>query len=189
MKKSTIVLVIYLSIVLAGCSPTDDSFTIEDYERVCQQITAVRKAWFKSRPRMNYSAQPYNVYLVIDTNVPAIWLEREDQISDSEKCQLPSGFQWEVYHVTPEGKRLLSSPVRLKQRTDTSQIDITQEMIFAHAFKSKGHSGMHFTITDSGNSCGWGKVDNWQYSWGAKPDKPDAVDQSFVVTPEEYDDN
>ena len=79
---------------------------------------------------MNYSEHPYNVFLVIDTNVPAMWLERDGQTSDSEKCQLPAGFQWEIYHVTPKGKRLLQSPVLLKQRSDSSQIDITQEMFF-----------------------------------------------------------
>ena len=188
MKHSISLLVVCLSIALAGCSPSDDSFSMEEYEKVSQQITAIRKTWFKSRPRMNYSEHPYKVFLVIDTNVPAMWLERNGQVSDSEKCQLPAGFQWEIYHVTPKGKRLLQSPVCLKQRSDTSQIDITQEILFVQGFKPKGNSGMHFTIRNSGNGTGWGKVSNWQYSWGSKPDKPGYVDESFLVSPEEYAD-
>jgi hypothetical protein len=181
------VLVVSLGLALAGCSPSDDSLTVEEYNQVSQEITAIRRAWFKSRPRMNYGDTPYNVFLVIDTNVPAMWLERDGRINDSEKCQLPTGLQWQIYHVTPQGKRLLQSPVRLKQRTDASQEDITQELLLVYAYDPQGCAGMHFTIADSGNSCGWGKLDHWQYHWGSKPDKPDAVERSFIVTPQEYD--
>lgn len=184
MKRLISMLVMCIVVTVSGCS--DDSFTMNEYNEINQKITSIRRAWFLSRPRMNYGVQPYNVFLVIDTNIPAIWLEREGRIDDKEKCQLPSDFQWEILHITPEGQQPLKSPVRLKQRSDASQDVVTQELIFVQGGKPKSNSGMHFTITDSGNSIGWGKMKTWNFYWGPKPDKPDAVDKSIVVTPGEY---
>ena len=185
MKPSIAGLILSLSLIVAGCSPSEDAFTKDEFQNVSPQIMDICRTWFRSRPQ-NYSDQPYNVFLVIDTDVPAIWLERNGQVSENETCELPASLQWEILHVTPEGERHLQSPVRLKQRSDKFQDDITQEQLFVRGFQARGNAGMHFTITNSGSGTGWGNVKKWQYSWGPKPDKPDAVDQSYLVTPEEY---
>ena len=193
MKQPMLWVLLSLTLVLQGCSNASPAskteLTAENYDEVSQKILAIRSAWYRGRPRADDDGQTYRDYLVVDTGVPALWLERGGEMVEDSKCSLPLGFQWEIFHATLAGRERLDSPVRLKQRSDASQEVITQEILWVHGFNDEDESGMSFTITDSGGGVSRGKVTDWQTSWPPKPDKPDAVDQSFIVTPEEYDAN
>ncbi|HUT31300.1 MAG TPA: hypothetical protein VMX13_16010 [Sedimentisphaerales bacterium] len=86
---------------------------ISEKEYYRERVSHVFSRWGETA-RLHRLGQAYNVYLVVDGNKPAIWLEENGRVLESDYAEFPKNMRWEVYRTTPEGKERLSGLVRLK---------------------------------------------------------------------------
>ena len=122
-----------------------------------------------------------------------MWIERGGASADAERIALIKGLTWEIYHVTPKGKRPLSSPIRLKHRSTPAQENVTQEWFMFLGRQGRSNRGCHFDISTSGKGCGLGYPTKWKHTFDHKPSPSpqtpasEIVDKTMLVSPEEYD--
>jgi len=172
-------------LLVSGCSRPDKNWSEAQYEQVRDELMKLAETWRSTRPRMGEVVKPYNVKLVLDTEVPALWIERDGKVQPEEKVTLPKGMNWSVEYVTPKGRTFLSSPVVLKQRGDTSKINIAQEVVYVEGWFPGTTQGMHFSIRHSGTSCGMHKPTRSMISLKEPKPQPDSINESFLSSPQE----
>jgi hypothetical protein len=121
----------------------------------------------------------YNVYLVIDTTKPGIWLE-DNGVVQLEYCMdLPEGMKWAFYRCIPSGNEHLPTKVRLKIRCRYWN-RIYPEKIFLQGY-GRGNKYLSFWITSGRGRFDYGDGRRGiQESWGKYEKDKDYYDSIFV---------
>jgi hypothetical protein len=165
------------------------------------ELTISEKAYYKERvshvfsrwhqtARFHRQGEPYNVYLVVDGNKPAIWLEENGRVIESDYAEFPKNMRWEVYRTTPEGKERLSGLVRLKIRVPYRKRQALPEGIWLWG-RGRGseHISEHITVyLSASGSCTTDYSEsppNIRYRGDYPKDKESA--ESIIVSEGEYD--
>lgn len=166
-------------LLLVGCNRQSSYLSQEEFDDISSRIDTLRQTWHHSRPSQEEAHQPYEVYLVLDVQKPAIWIEREGRIHPHEMVKLPTGYDWKVSHLTPSGRRDLHGPVRMKQRGDKSKKAIFQECIWVEA--RKGNAGFRFDLSASGFGAGMPIHDKMSFTFSPQqPETFDTVNESIL---------
>ena len=156
-------------------------FSMEEFDTIFRQTRALYREWRRSRPGTRDAHRPNDVCLVVDTERPAMWLERNGAVAEDEICELPKGFSWEIHHLTPCGRARLTSPVRLRQRGNRSERNIFQEMILVHGYG--GSAGIHMRIRHGGFGCGYGRLRARSFSFTPRRNAGgNVISASMLVT-------
>ncbi len=171
-------------------SGTNKSDIKSEYAEFETQFIDLIRIWKNS---VSEKTQFENTYLVIDTKEGRIQIERNGQISDSEVVNFNNTFSWEIYHITPDSKTELSSPVRLHLRSTASQENVTREFfVFLGRYK-KTSLGYTFEISrNNGHGTGLHYPEKVKINWpttdlNKEPvENDDVVNQTMLVTDEEY---
>ena len=160
------------------------------------ELSVSEKAYYKNRvshvlgrwretARSHRRAEPYNVYLVLDANKPALWLEENGRVLERNYAEFPKNMQWEVYHATLEGKQRLSGLLRLKVRVPYGKRQALPEGIWLWGH---GRRTGNMTVYISARDCTTGYSEsppNIAYRGGYTKDRE--FGESIVVSEANYD--
>ena len=91
------------------------NMTVSEKAYYKQRISHVCHQW-RETARSHRLKEPYNVYLVVDPNKAAIWLEQDGRVLEHNYADIPKNMQWVLHHVDQETRRKLSQKIRLKLR-------------------------------------------------------------------------
>jgi len=127
----------------------------------------------------------YNVYLVMDTSVPAVWIERDCEVDAANYVELPGRVDWKVYHCWGRRNEELAEQVRLKMRGFNTSQHYPEMIYFVGEAKGLGHISFDFNSSAFGSGSSSGRFGMPTYG-EAVVDARDYYD-SIVVSDEEYE--
>jgi hypothetical protein len=158
--------------------------TVSEKTYYKQRVSHVCRQW-RETARSHRLNEPYNVYLVVDPNKAALWLEQDGQVLEHNYADLPKDMQWVLYHVDQESTRTLSQKVRLKVRVPYRRRRALPEAVW---LVGRGQGGDFLSIYLSATGC---KTEYLKTPPDIKPLGPQAQDreftESFVVSDAEYE--
>ncbi len=127
----------------------------------------------------------YNVYLVFDTSVPAVWIERDCEVDAANYVELPGRVEWKVYRCSGGGNEEMPQKVRLKMRGFNTRQHYPEMILFVGEAKGSGHISFDFNSSafGSGSSSGWFRLP----SYGKTVEDGRDYYDSIVVSDEEYE--
>jgi hypothetical protein len=161
--------------------------TVSEKTYYKQRVSHVCRQWRETARshRLNEPYKSYNVFLVIDPNKAAIWLEQDGQILERNYADLPKDMQWVLYYVDQETTRTLSQKVRLKLRVPYRRRRALPEAV---RLLGRSQGGDFLSIYLSAAGC---KTEYLKIPPDIKPFGPHAQDreftESFVVSDAEYE--
>jgi len=161
-----------------------DEMTVSEKTYYKQRVSHVCRQWLETA-RSHRLNEPYNVYLVIDPNKAALWLEEDGQVLERNYTDLPKNIQWVLYYVDQETKRKISQKVRLKLRVPYRRRHALPEAV---RLVGSSQGGDFLSIYLSATGC---KTNYLKIPPNIKPLGPRAqvreFTESFVVSVAEYE--
>jgi len=127
----------------------------------------------------------YNVYLVMDTSVPAVWIETDCEVDAANYVELPGRVEWKVYRCWGGRNEELAGQVRLKMRGFNTRQHYPEMIYFVGEAKGLGHISFDFNSSAFGSGSSSGRFGMPSYG----KEVVDARDyyDSIVVSDEEYE--
>ena len=126
----------------------------------------------------------YETYLVVDTKIPAMWLEDKGQIIKNAFTELPEKMDWKLCRTMPGGSEELSSVIRLKIRGMWLRKTKHEEVWVVGS--CRGAKGFGLSIKPGNVATHYYPFASWpmKYNSGIKKDK--SVYKSIVVDDAEW---
>lgn len=168
-----------------GESPMAESYYYDSQIKRIAGCWEEAADWSSQRRKDGKIKQPNDVFMVIDSKKPAMWVEYKGKVVDEFYTELPSWMKWEVYHLTADGSPLLPAIVRLQIRgvfTDR----IFPETIYLAGIGKDRHMSYSISNRISGSSRGSGTQINIPQYRGRTPKKDVEAYKSVIVDEEEY---
>ena len=129
--------------------------------------------------------EPYNVYLVIDPDKPALWLEEGGRVLERNYADLPKDMKCVLHHVDQETRRKLSQKTRLKLRVPYRRHAPPEAVRLLGRDQSGEFLSVCITATD-GCQIGYSKIPPDIKPLGTQAQDREFA-ESFVVSDAEYD--
>ncbi|MHC4212359.1 MAG: hypothetical protein ACYSWP_03190 [Planctomycetota bacterium] len=126
----------------------------------------------------------YDVYLVIDTNKPGMWIEDKGVVQQDYYMDLPEGMKWQFYRCFATGKEDLPAKVRFKIRGYYSS-RVYPEKICLHGH-GRSFDHLSFYITSRNGSSDYGGSRYKVQQFGGSYDEDKEYYDSIVVSETEY---
>jgi hypothetical protein len=158
-----------------------------------KRVDRIIREWPQTRREAEHDRngrlkEPYGVYLVVDTDKPAMWIERDGRVQEEDYCQFPAGMTWTIYRSVAEGDTEMGRKMRLKIRGHYTK-QVFPEMIYlAGQGRGVGHLSFNFNSNSHGSGSGSGGFVLPPYTdqHTGKEDDEDYY-ASIVVTDAEYE--